>query len=164
MDFGSPSGKVADRFGSSAVPKGYPMPAEGFTLAPELASTTYHLGDWPLSHVFLVDDRRFPWVMLVPRRAGVSEIIDLSPADRQQLFDEMMRASEALQAVAGPDKLNVGALGNMVRQLHVHVVARFVSDAAWPGPVWGNGVREPYPPHMVGPLMDRLKKALGLAG
>jgi diadenosine tetraphosphate (Ap4A) HIT family hydrolase len=137
------------------------MPETGFTLAPELAATTYALGDWPLCHVFLVDDQRFPWLMLVPRRANIAEIIDLSPPDRQQLFDEMMRASEALQGVAQPDKLNIGALGNMVRQLHVHVVARFVSDPAWPGPIWGHGTRAPYPPHMVGPVMDRLKKALG---
>lgn len=139
------------------------MPEAGFQLAPELAACTHPLGDWPLCHVFLMDDRRFPWVMLVPRRAGISEIIDLDPADRQQLFAEMMQASEALQAVAKPDKLNVGALGNMVRQLHVHVVGRFVSDEAWPGPVWGHGERQPYPPHMVGPLLDRLRKALGLS-
>lgn len=133
-----------------------------FSLPAPIAETTYVLGEFPLSRVLLIDDKRFPWIMLVPRREGASEIIDLSDADRQQLFSEMMRASEALQAVAQPDKLNVGALGNMVRQLHVHVIARFVSDAAWPGPVWGHGTREPYPPHMVGPLMDRLTKALGL--
>jgi diadenosine tetraphosphate (Ap4A) HIT family hydrolase len=140
-----------------------PPPAEaGFSLPEPIAETTYVLGDFPLSRVLLIDDKRFPWVMLVPRRADVSEIIDLSPADRQQLFTEMMRASEALQGVTNPDKLNVGALGNMVRQLHVHVIARYVSDVAWPGPVWGHGTREPYPPHMVGPLMDKLTKALGL--
>ena len=139
------------------------MSETGFMLAPELSACSYLLGDWPLCHVFMMDDARYPWVMLVPRRADMSEILDLNEADRQQLFSEMMRASEALQGVAKPDKLNIGALGNMVRQLHVHVVGRFVSDPAWPGPVWGHGERQPYPPHMAGPMMDKLKAALGFA-
>lgn len=139
-----------------------PSAEAGFVLADPIAETTYVLGDYPLSRVLLIDDRRFPWIMLVPRRAEMFEIIDLSEADRQQLFAEMMQASAAMIAVTKPDKLNIGALGNVVRQLHVHLVARYVSDVAWPGPVWGHGAREPYPPHMVGPLMDRLIKALGL--
>ena len=138
------------------------MTESSFLLAPELAACTYHLGDWPLCHVFMMDDARYPWLMLVPRRANKAEIIELSDADRQQLFAEMMQASEALQGVAKPDKLNIGALGNMVRQLHVHIVGRFVSDPAWPGPVWGHGERQPYPPHMAGLTMDKLKTALGL--
>jgi diadenosine tetraphosphate (Ap4A) HIT family hydrolase len=134
----------------------------GFLLDPVIEGMTYELAQWPLSTVFLVDDARFPWLMLVPRRAGISEIIDLSPQDRQVLFDDMMRACEALQQVAMPDKLNIGALGNMVRQLHVHVVGRFASDPAWPGPVWGSGEAKPYPAHMVAPLIDKLQKALVL--
>lgn len=132
-----------------------------FVLAPELAECTYHLGDWPLSQVFLMDDARFCWLMLVPRRAGMSEILDLAPEDRTQLFAEMMLASEAMRRVAAPDKLNLGALGNVVRQLHVHIVGRFASDPAWPGPVWGHGSRQPYPAHMAGPLIDRMRGALG---
>lgn len=143
------------------TPNGAPAPDSGFVLDPAIAATTYLLGDWPLSRVFLVDDARFPWLMLVPRRVGASEIIDLSPADRQQLFDETMRAAEALRAVAGPDKLNIGALGNIVRQLHLHIIGRFVSDPAWPGPVWGHGERLPYPPHMAGTKIDGFKRALG---
>ena len=140
------------------------MPEAGFTLDPRLDATGLHLGDLSLSRVFLVDDARFPWITLVPRRAGIVEILDLIPADRQILFDEMMQVSEALRAHFRPDKLNIGALGNVVSQLHVHVVARFASDPAWPGPVWGHGERVPYPPHMAGPLMDRLGKALGFQG
>ena len=98
--------------------------------------------------------------MLVPRRKDVAEWLDLAPGDRQAAFDEMLRAADALRRVAEPDKLNVGALGNMVRQMHIHVVGRFASDPAWPGPVWGHGERRSYPPHMAGPLMDRLRDAL----
>lgn len=133
----------------------------GFVLDPRLEEVGHPLGEFPLSRVFLFDDARFPWLMLVPRRKDIAEILDLSEADRRQLFDETLRAAEALRAVARPDKLNIGALGNIVRQLHVHVIGRFASDPAWPGPVWGHGERMPYPPHMVGPLMDRLAKELG---
>ncbi|KAF0229422.1 MAG: histidine triad (HIT) [Beijerinckiaceae bacterium] len=134
----------------------------GFGLDPRLHEIGHPIGDFPLCHVFLLDDARFPWVMLVPRRAGISEILDLAEADQQLLFGEIMRAAKALQAVSKPDKLNIGALGNIVRQLHVHIIGRFQSDPAWPGPVWGHGERMPYPPHMVGPLVDRLAKTLGL--
>lgn len=137
------------------------MPETGFVLDPRLAEVGQHLGNFPLSQVFFFDDARFPWLMLVPRRADISEILDLSEADRQQLFKETMQAAEALREVARPDKLNIGALGNMVRQLHVHIIGRFVSDPAWPGPVWGHGERVPYPAHMAGPMMDKFSKALG---
>lgn len=139
------------------------MAETGFTLAPALADTSYLLGDWPLARVFLVDDARFPWLMLVPRRADMREIIDLAPEDRDALFSEMMRASEVLQALSKPDKLNIGALGNVVPQLHIHIVGRFVSDPAWPGPVWGFGERRPYPAHMAGLMMDKFKPALGFS-
>lgn len=137
------------------------MTENGFALDPRLDEIGHPIGDFPLCRVFLLDDARFPWVMLVPRRANIAEILDLEPADRQALFDETMRAAEALRKVSAPDKLNIGALGNIVRQLHVHVIGRFQSDPAWPGPVWGHGERVPYPAHMVGPLRDRLAKALG---
>lgn len=138
------------------------MSETGFRLDPRLEEIGHPLAEWPLSRVFLFDDARFPWLMLVPRRSDIAEILDLASADRQQLFDETMKAAEALRAVARPDKLNIGALGNMVRQLHVHIVGRFQSDPAWPGPVWGHGERMPYPAHMVGPLMDRLRQAFGV--
>lgn len=140
------------------------MPETGFTLDPRLEATGLPLGDLTLSRVFLVDDARFPWLMLVPRRAEIVEILDLNDADRQILFDETMRVSAAVRAHFRPDKLNIGALGNIVSQLHVHVVARFASDPAWPGPIWGHGQRVPYPPHMAGSLMDKLRKSLGLEG
>lgn len=137
------------------------MPETGFVLDPRLAEPGLKLCDLPLSTLFLFDDARFPWLMLVPRRAGVREILDLAEADRRQLFDETLLAAEALRTVSAPDKLNIGALGNVVAQLHVHVVGRFHSDPAWPGPVWGHGERRPYPPHMAGPLSDRFRKVLG---
>lgn len=138
------------------------MPETGFKLDTRLEDVGHPLGEFPLCRVFLFDDARFPWVMLVPRRASISEILDLNDADRQALFAETMRSAEALRTVSKPDKLNIGALGNMVRQLHMHVIGRFQSDLAWPGPVWGHGDRVPYPPHMVGPLADKLRKELGL--
>ncbi len=138
------------------------MPESGFVLDPRLEEIGHPIGNFPLCQVFLLDDARFPWVMLVPRRANAAEILDLDEADRLALFNETLRAAEALRAVSKPDKLNIGALGNIVRQLHVHIIGRFQSDPAWPGPVWGHGDRMPYPPHMVGPLMDRLARELGL--
>lgn len=140
------------------------MSSQDFVIDPRLEASGLPLGDLPLSRVFLVDDARFPWLTLVPRRTGIVEILDLNDADRQILFDEILQVSAAVRAHFQPDKLNIGALGNVVPQLHVHVVARFASDPAWPGPIWGFGERKPYPPHMAGPLMDRLAKALGFQG
>lgn len=132
----------------------------GFALDPVLLRDTIGLGDLPLSRVLLLNDARYTWLTLVPRRAGITEIIDLEPADRTQLFTEILIASEVLKAEARPDKLNIGALGNMVRQLHVHIIARFVSDPAWPGPVWGHSPATPYPAHLAGITADRLGQAL----
>lgn len=140
------------------------MSSQDFVIDPRLEASGLPLGDLPLSRVFLVDDARFPWLTLVPRRTGIVEILDLNDADRQILFDEILQVSAAVRAHFRPDKLNIGALGNVVPQLHVHVVARFASDPTWPGPIWGFGERKPYPPHMAGPLMDRLAKALGFQG
>ena len=108
-----------------------------FALDPRLAADTVDLAILPLCQVRLMDDRRFPWLVLVPARAGAVEIIDLDVGDRARLIEEIAQASAALRAVFGPDKLNVGALGNVVAQLHVHVIARTIGDDAWPGPVWG---------------------------
>ncbi len=131
-----------------------------FVLDQRLEAHTLPVGDLALSRVLLMDDARFPWLLLVPRRAAAVELLDLSPADRQQLMIEIAAVSAALRELHAPDKLNVGALGNHVRQLHVHVLARFASDAAWPGPVWGNGTRVPYPPHAAALAVDRLASAL----
>lgn len=115
-----------------------------FTLDPRLAADTFAVADLPLSTLLLMNDIRFPWTVLVPRIEGAVEIVDLAAADRTRLMEEVARVSAALRTVSKPDKLNVGALGNMVPQLHVHVVGRFRGDAAWPGPVWGSGASSPY--------------------
>ena len=131
-----------------------------FSLDPNLDNDTLPLGRLALSRVLLMNDARYPWLILVPERPDLAEIIDLVEGDRQQLMLEIAAASETLKALFNPDKLNVGALGNRVRQLHVHVLARFVSDAAWPGPVWGAGSAQPYPPHMAAVTGDRIAAAL----
>lgn len=100
--------------------------------------------DWPLSQLRLMDDQRFPWLILVPRIAGLEEWSELAPTDAHRLSDEIARAGAGLAQLFKPTKVNVGALGNIVRQLHVHVIARFEADAAWPGPVWGQGTRVAY--------------------
>lgn len=116
----------------------------GFLLSPRLEADSVLVTDWPLSQVRLMDDQRFPWLILVPRRAGLEEWSELTRADAHQLSDEIARAGEGLAQLFKPTKVNVGALGNIVRQMHVHVIARFETDAAWPGPVWGQGTRLPY--------------------
>ena len=126
-----------------------------FTLDARLAGDTIPIGDLALCAVLLMNDARFPWLILVPRRAGVSELTDLSEADAAALMQEIRLASRVLTELARPDKVNVGALGNMVAQLHVHVVGRFRSDPAWPGPVWGHGSRTPYPEHAAAALIER---------
>ncbi|SFU79689.1 Diadenosine tetraphosphate (Ap4A) hydrolase [Methylobacterium sp. 174MFSha1.1] len=138
-------------------------PADDFPLDPRLAADTILLGDLALSRVLLLDDKRFPWLVLVPRRADVSELTDLSPADAARLMEETRLAVGVMQALAQPDKVNVGALGNVVAQLHVHVVGRFRSDPAWPGPVWGHGTREPYPAHAAAQLVERARALFAAA-
>lgn len=121
-----------------------PHSAMTFALHPMLARDTAEVARLPLCRVLLLKDRRFPWLILVPERDSMRDIDELSPADRALLIEEIAAASGALRQLFQPDKLNVGALGNIVPQLHVHVIARFETDAAWPGPVWGSGAAEPY--------------------
>ncbi|MFT3792769.1 MAG: HIT domain-containing protein [Rudaea sp.] len=121
------------------------MAAAPFELHPQLRADAHALVDLDLSRVLLMDDARYAWLILVPMRAGMSDWIDLPHAGQHRLLDEIELCSRALRIVARPDKLNVAALGNLVPQLHVHVVARHVGDAAWPKPVWGIGERAPYP-------------------
>ena len=116
----------------------------GFLLAPRLAADSVFLTDWPLCQLRLMDDARFPWLILVPRRDGLEEWTELSADDSAMLSAEIAKAGRGLAQMFQPTKLNVGALGNIVRQMHVHVIARFDTDAAWPGPVWGQGTRLPY--------------------
>lgn len=115
-----------------------------FELDPRLAADTAFVDDWRLCCVLLMDDARFTWLILVPRRAHAVELDDLTDADQAILLSEINRAMELLRVVSPCDKLNVGALGNIVRQLHVHVIARREDDAAWPGPVWGHAPAQPY--------------------
>jgi len=126
-----------------------------FPLDPRLAGDTLPVGDLALSSVLLLNDSRFPWFVLVPRRIGLSELTDLTDADAMALMDEIRVATRVMLAMAKPDKVNVAAIGNIVSQLHVHVVGRFHSDPAWPGPVWGHGTRTPYPPHAASALIER---------
>lgn len=108
-----------------------------FALHPQLAKDTLPIADWTLSRVLRMNDSTYPWLILVPRRANCREISELPSGDRHRLIDEVARASEALQREFRPEKINVGALGNMVPQLHVHIIARFTTDPAWPRPIWG---------------------------
>ncbi|MGH8216728.1 MAG: HIT domain-containing protein [Rhodanobacteraceae bacterium] len=132
----------------------------GFELDPRLADDTVFVADWQLCRALLMDDARFPWLILVPRRSGAVELDDLDENDRMQLMREIHRAMKILRAVAACDKLNIGALGNLVRQLHVHVVARRKDDAAWPGPVWGHGPAQRYSPEACDALAARFRSAL----
>lgn len=131
-----------------------------FDLDPRLAGDTVVVGDLPLCRVLLMRDARFAWLVLVPRQAGLVEVADLSESDRAMLWREVDAAGAALRAVAPCDKLNIGALGNIVRQLHVHVVARVEGDAAWPGPVWGSGKAEPYSDRILDERRDALRELL----
>jgi diadenosine tetraphosphate (Ap4A) HIT family hydrolase len=130
------------------------MPAT-FTLDPRLEADSIPIGDLALSTALLLDDARFPWFVLVPRRPGLTEVSDLTDEDAQALTGEIRQAVRVMLALAKPDKVNVGALGNVVSQLHVHVVGRFRSDPAWPNPVWGFGSRQPYPAHAAAALVER---------
>ena len=132
-----------------------------FALHPRLAADTIPVGDLPLCRVLLMRDARFPWAVLVPRRPDLREFTDLPASERATLMEEIAAASGALAAETGAEKMNVGALGNVVSQLHVHVVARFAADAAWPGPVWGSGAALPYPEGAAERLAARLAAALG---
>lgn len=129
---------------------------DSFALDPRLAADTLPVGDLSLCSVLLMDDARFPWLILVPRRPHASELTDLAAQDSATLMDETRIAVGVMLELVKPDKVNVGALGNLVPQLHVHVVGRFLSDPAWPGPVWGSGARTPYPPHARVQMVERI--------
>lgn len=135
------------------------MSEADFPLDPRLATDTVPVAALALCNVLLMDDARFAWMVLVPRRHGCVEISDLSVDEQALLWREVNRASAALRAAVPCDKLNLGALGNVVRQLHVHVVARVQGDVAWPGPVWGS-VATPYLPTVRQTLIERLRDAL----
>ena len=136
------------------------LTVQSFALHPRLEAHTVFLADWALSRVLLMDDARFPWLVLVPRRANIMELHELTHAERMVLIEEIARAARGLKALTGAAKINVGALGNLVPQLHVHVVGRKPEDAAWPRPVWGHGAAEPYATEAGDALMASLRTAL----
>ena len=114
-----------------------PSDTSAWSLHSQLKKDTIDIGDLPLCKVLVIKDAHYPWLLLVPRREGAVEIIDLDEVAQGQLMTEISRVSRALKEITGCDKLNVAALGNLVPQLHVHVIARRASDVAWPRPVWG---------------------------
>jgi len=136
------------------------MSGSDFVLDPRLAADTLPVTSLPLCDVLLMNDARYAWLILVPRRAGLVEITDLPDSDQQALWQEVNRAALVLRSVARCEKLNIAALGIIVRQLHVHVVARNYRDSAWPGPVWGYGQAEPYQQVAAESLLLALRKAL----
>ena len=134
--------------------------SEGFALDPGLAADTFVVGETPLSQVLLMNDARYPWLILVPWRCDITEPFELSEADQAQLWRESMRLGEAMKAHFAANKLNIAALGNQVAQLHVHHIARFHADDAWPGPVWGVGRAVPYSEAARNALMNELRSLL----
>lgn len=132
----------------------------GFHLDPRLSADTHPVATLGLCELRLMDDANYPWLVLVPRVAGIRELIDLEAGQRRQLADETDLASRLLRQVFAPDKLNVAALGNMVAQLHVHVIARFEQDPAWPAPVWGRVEARPYTPEILLQRITLLREAM----
>lgn len=114
------------------------MYAPMFVLHPQLEQDCVAVASLPLSQLLMLDDSRFPWFLLVPRRPDISELIQLNDSDQQQLFHESILLSQAMHEAFRPDKLNVACIGNLVPQLHMHHVARYHDDACWPAPVWGH--------------------------
>jgi len=131
-----------------------------WSLHPQLAEDTVPVGDLALSRVLLANDANYPWAILVPRRPGLSELIDLDAAAQVQLLGEIAAAARALKSITECEKLNIAALGNQVAQLHVHVIARRHSDAAWPKPVWGAVAPAAYIPTARDGLIGALRRAL----
>lgn len=131
-----------------------------FVLDPRLAGDTLPLGRLPLSWVLLMNDQQFPWLILVPELDGVSELFELDSTSQHQLMREISAVAALLARLTQPTKINVAALGNIVRQLHVHIVARAEGDAAWPGPVWGKLPPLPYADEDATRWRTRLSAAL----
>ncbi|HKU55032.1 MAG TPA: HIT domain-containing protein [Rhizomicrobium sp.] len=123
-----------------------------FAVDPAIQKLAHRLADWPLCRVFLYNDSRYPWGLLVPRRPGAIEMCDLVPEDQAKLMAEIVKLSNLIRTLPGVEKLNVGALGNKVPQLHVHLIGRRKGDPAWPGPVWGHSDPVPWPSPADAPL------------
>lgn len=133
-----------------------------FELDPRLSADTADIGALGLSRVLLMRDARYPWLILAPQQAGLVEVGDLDRDDRIRLMDEIETASGALLRLYTPEKINTGALGNIVRQLHIHIVARDTGDPAWPGPVWGHSPALPYTADALDARVSELRDALNI--
>jgi diadenosine tetraphosphate (Ap4A) HIT family hydrolase len=133
-----------------------------WSLDPQLARDTVPIGDLPLSRVLLMNDANYPWLILVPRQPGMVEIVDLAGADQAELMREINHVGCALKKLTACDKLNVAALGNTVRQLHVHVIARFAGDPAGARPVWGVVPGKPYDEAALSRFAREMQTALEL--
>ena len=133
-----------------------------WTLHSQLEKDTINVGDLPLCRVVVIKDANYPWLLLVPRRPDVIEIIDLDEVAQAQLMTEMSRVARVLKEVTKCDKLNIAALGNVVPQLHVHVIARRSSDAAWPRPVWGVAPALAHDPEEVADFISALRRKIWL--
>lgn len=131
-----------------------------FELHPRLQQDCIALGRWPLCRLLLMNDSHYPWFILVPERAGVTEIFQLDEADQRQLLWESSTLARALSETFRADKLNIAAIGNLVPQLHVHHVVRYRGDAAWPAPVWGYTPATPYSEDALAALKNRVAQAL----
>jgi diadenosine tetraphosphate (Ap4A) HIT family hydrolase len=139
------------------------MLTPAWSLHPQLEKDTISIGDLPLSRVFVIKDANYPWLLLVPRRLGASEILDLDEVEQAQLMTEIARVGRALRTVTACDKLNIAALGNVVPQLHVHVIARRTSDAAWPKPVWGEAPAIAHDPLELDAFIRELRRRIWIA-
>nr|WP_297460839.1 HIT family protein [uncultured Halomonas sp.] len=131
-----------------------------FRLHSRLEGDTHPVADLALCQVLLMDDARFPWLILVPRRANVREIFELSTGDQAQLWHEATWLGRELKQAMNGDKLNVATLGNQVPQLHLHVIVRSERDAAWPAPVWGFGDSEPYDSQRLASVLERVRQLI----
>ena len=128
-----------------------------FVLDPRLAADSLPVASLGVCELLILNDARYPWAILVPRREGARELHDLSEADGQCVWRETMAVAKAISAWSGVVKVNIGALGNMVPQLHIHVVGRASNDPAWPGPVWGHSPRVPFQSGMMDALVQYLQ-------
>lgn len=136
------------------------MDAATFLIDSQLTQTSYPLVSLEVSDVRLVDDMRWPWLLVIPRVPHAVELIDVSPDIRSQIWLEIDHVSRVLRDLLSPDKLNVAALGNQVKQLHIHVIGRYRDDPAWPNPVWGVGEAEPYGADALNTRLSALAQAL----
>jgi len=133
------------------------MDAE-FSLHRQLENDTFFIGSFSLSDVLLMNDNRYPWLILVPRLWEVTDITDLSAEQRAMLTEEINHVAAKLKEHYAPDRLNIAMLGNVVPQLHCHIIARFKEDFAWPKPVWGTGEAVPYAKEQSEKIIPLLQK------